>query len=439
MDFLSDFATMAGMNFRSFTALALSSVFLIPSAQADAKRDETYKKLEAFSKVLGYIEDHYIEKVPTEKLIDDALRGITASLDPHTVYLSPELYKQMRVDTSGEFGGVGIELGFNADKELIVITPTEDGPAIKQGVRAGDKLLEIDGKSTHNWTLMETVKHVRGARGTMVRLLLLHKDETKPYEITLKREIMHIQSVEYKMLNDDLGYIQLKSFQEKTDQEVRRAFMKLQGMTKSGKLKGLVLDLRNDPGGLLDQAVAVADLFLDEGVIVSTRGRDNALQSEARAQVSDTLPYTPMITLINEGTASAAEIVAGALQDLGRSPLLGTPSFGKGSVQNIIDLEDGSALKITIARYYTPKGRPIQNLGNQPDIFVSSQITASQEIDMIREKDIQGRIETMDEKGVTQKSKSGDGESNKNSDIQLKSAVEYLKSSTFFQKKDAKI
>jgi carboxyl-terminal processing protease len=189
---------------------------------------------------------------------------------------------------------------------------------------------------------------------------------------------------------------------------------------------------------LLDQAIAVTDLFVDEGVIVSTRGRDNSLQGEARAQTTDTLPYVPMITLINEGTASAAEIVAGALQDLGRSPLLGTQSFGKGSVQNIIDLEDGSALKITIARYFTPKGRPIQNLGNQPDIYVAPQSIATQEMDMIREKDLQNRIETLDEKGTTQKNKVGEGDSSKSSDVQLKSAVEYLKSSAFFKVKDAK-
>jgi carboxyl-terminal processing protease len=190
---------------------------------------------------------------------------------------------------------------------------------------------------------METVKHVRGKRGSLIRLLLQHKDEPKPYEITLKRENMHLQSVESRLMSDNIGYIQVKSFQEKTDQEVRRAFLKLQAQAEkeksNPKLAGLVLDLRNDPGGLLDQAIAVTDLFVDEGVIVSTRGRDNSLQGEARAQTTDTLPYVPMITLINEGTASAAEIVAGALQDLGRSPLLGTQSFGKGSVQNIIDLK----------------------------------------------------------------------------------------------------
>jgi carboxyl-terminal processing protease len=430
------------MKLKQHALLIIGIIFSFSGVKADVKHDETYKKLEAFSKVLGYIEDHYIEKVSADKLIDDALKGITASLDPHTTYLPPDLYKEMKVDTSGEFGGVGMELGYNSTKQLIVITPTDDGPAMKSGVRPGDRILEIDGKSTQSWSLMETVKHVRGARGTLVHFMLQHKDEPKPYEVTLKREIMHIQSVEYKLLKDGIGYIELKSFQEKTDQEVRRAFNKLESQASkgNGKLNGLVLDLRNDPGGLLDQAVAVTDLFVDEGVIVSTRGRDNVLQSEAKAQVEGTLPYVPMITLINEGTASAAEIVAGALQDLGRSPLLGTPSFGKGSVQNIIDLEDGSALKITIARYFTPKGRPIQNVGNQPDIYVSNLTPLSVEVDMVREKDLQNRIETVDEKGSQQKTKekTGTGESNKTEDIQLKSAVEYLKSATFFQSKTAK-
>jgi len=242
-------------------------------------------------------------------------------------------------------------------------------------------------------------------------------------------------------LPSQIGYIQIKSFQDKTDQEVRRAYNKLMGMTtkENPKLNGLVLDLRNDPGGLLDQAVSVADLFLTEGVIVSTRGRDNSLQSEAKAQVEGTLPYMPMITLINDGTASAAEIVAGALHDLKRSPLLGTQSFGKGSVQNIIDLEDGSALKITIARYYTPNGRPIQNVGNQPDIYVSETTQLSVEPNMLHEKDLQGRIEAIDEKGAkpgdTQKSKEDEF---MRGDVQLKTAVDYLKSANYFQQKDAK-
>lgn len=427
------------MKLKRLFAITLTSLVFTPLSMAASKNDDTYKKLEVFSKVLGYIENHYIDKIDSGKLLDDALRGITANLDPHTTYLPPELYKEMKVDTSGEFGGVGIELGYNASKELVVIAPTEDGPAIKQGVRAGDRILEIDNKNTKNWTLMETVKRVRGARGTSVKIMLQHKDEPKPFEVVLKREIMHIKSVDYKMLKNDIGYIQVKSFQEKTDQEVGRAFSKLSGQTKANKLNGLVLDLRNDPGGLLDQAVAVADLFVNEGVIVSTRGRDNVLQSEARAQAEGTLPYVPMVTLINEGTASAAEIVAGALQDLGRSPLLGTPSFGKGSVQNIIDLEDGSALKITIARYFTPKGRPIQNVGNQPDMYVSAQVPVTMEIDAIREKDLQGRIETIDEKGSKQKSKDkAEADAQQATDFQLKSAEEYLKSSAFFQSQEAK-
>lgn len=424
-----------------FSILVPTVLMTVSTSFAATNNDETYKKLEAFSKVLGYIEDHYIEKVPATQLIDDALKGITSSLDPHTTYLPPDLYKQMKVDTSGEFGGVGIELGYNQNKELVVITPTEDGPAIKQGVLPGDRILAIDGKSTNNWSLMETVKRVRGKRGSTVRLMLQHKDDPKAFEVILKREIMHIQSVESKLLDGGIGYIQLKSFQEKTDQEVERAFNKLQAQASksNSKLQGLILDLRNDPGGLLDQAVAVADLFLDDGVIVSTRGRDNILQGEAKAQVQGTLPYVPMITIINEGTASAAEIVAGALQDLGRSPLLGTPSFGKGSVQNIIDLEDGSALKITIARYFTPKGRPIQNVGNQPDIYVSSITPILEEVDTVREKDLQGRIETVEENGVLKtKEKPAKNEPVKVVDVQLKTAQEYLKSSSFFQNKEAK-
>lgn len=429
---MTECKTMKASFISTVLVLTLSSLSFADTKPVN--NDETYKKLETFSKVLGYIEDNYIESTSPTKLIDDALRGMTSSLDPHTVYLPPELYKQMKVDTSGEFGGVGVELGFNSAKELIVVTPTEDGPAMRMGVLPGDRLLEVDGKPTQGWTLFEAVKHMRGARGSTIRMTLQHKDDPVPYDIQLKREIMHIQSVESRMMPNDIGYIQIKSFQEKTDQETKKAFIKLQSSAKDQKLKGLILDLRNDPGGLLDQAVSVADLFLKEGVIVSTRIRDNVLQSQAKAQTEGTLPDVPMVTLINEGTASAAEIVAAALQDLKRSPLLGTPTFGKGSVQNIIDLGDGSAVKITIARYYTPNGRAIQNLGNQPDIFASPYAPASPtEITAIREKDLQGRIDTLDEKGLKPGSKAKTkGEDPIASDLQLKAAVEYLRVSGLY-------
>ncbi|MEZ4704754.1 MAG: S41 family peptidase [Bdellovibrionota bacterium] len=401
-------------------------------AKPKQSQDQVYKKLQVFSKVLQYIESNYIEDVDAEKLLDDALKGLTSNLDPHTSYLPPEYYREMKVDTSGKFGGVGIEIGVNEKREVVIIAPTEDGPAEKAGVKAGDMIVEIEGKSALDLNLMEVVKLIRGKAGTELRMKLRHMDQEDPYEVTLKRKTIKLKSVASREY-DNIGYIQVKGFQEKTDEEVRKAFEKMDG--KDQKLRGLILDLRNNPGGLLTQAQDVSDLFLSEGAIVSTKGKDGAFEEVLTAQKEGTLRFVPMIILINEGTASAAEIVAGALQDHKRAVLLGTPSFGKGSVQTIIDLEDGSGLKLTVARYYTPLGKAIQGVGDQPDVYVSANAPQESENTVpIREKDLEGRLKSLSPNGKESHEDARKNDATSNSDLQLERALEYLRSWDIFQR-----
>lgn len=393
-----------------------------------------YKKLETFSKVLGFLEQSYIDPIDNDERIEQAIKGMVNGLDPHTTYLTKEEYDQMKVDTSGKFGGIGIELGINESKELIVIKPLETGPAIHKGVKAGDRLIEVDGESTEGWSIVDAVQNLRGPKGSTVDLKLIHEGETEPFDVTIKRTTIYLQSVSHKLLLKQYGYIQIKSFQENTEQDVADAFESMQkDLAKKDKnMRGLVLDLRNNPGGLLDQAIRVTDLFIEKGVIVSTKGRTDTQIEVNYAKKEGTLPYIPMVVLINDGTASASEIVAGALQDHLRATLVGTPSFGKGSVQTIIDLDDGSGLKMTVARYYTPKDRPIQNLGNSPDLYVSNYNYRPEDEFFRREQDLQGSIETLEINDKRESRKKG---IEKILDPQLKASIEYLQTTERFQAK----
>lgn len=404
------------------------------SSTAPEIQDRVYKKLQVFSRILQYIESNYIEDVKIESLLDDAMKGLTSGLDPHTAYLPPEYYREMKVDTSGHFDGVGIEIGVSESRDFVVITPTKGGPAEQAGVEMGDKILSVAGQSTKDLNLVELVKLIRGKKGSEVKMILQHANEDKPYEVTLKRKTIKIKSVQFEKLEHDLGYIQIKSFQEKTDREVRKAFLQLD---KKENLKGLVLDLRNNPGGLLSQAQLVSDLFLESGVIVSTKGKNGAFVETLHAKKEGTLRFVPIIVLINGGTASAAEIVAGALQDHKRAVLLGTPSFGKGSVQTIIDLEDGSGLKLTVARYYTPKGRAIQAVGDFPDVYVSNRaiaVESENEARALREKDLKGRLKTLSESGKEREQSGKENDANAKNDLQLERALEYLRTWDIFRK-----
>ncbi|MEZ4394475.1 MAG: S41 family peptidase [Polyangiales bacterium] len=337
-------------------------------ASADPPRASPYRRLGVLSQVMAHIENSYVDPVDEDRLVDGAIRGMVASLDPHSSYLNPEEYALLESDTAGEFGGVGVEIDARGDY-LTVISPIPNSPAARAGVRAGDELISIEGRDARGLDVDDAVRRMRGAAGTRVRVVFRRRGVAEPIRLTLVREVVRVSSVESRLLPERVAYIALKAFQDRASVEVDRA---LDALTRSagGPLRGLVLDLRNNPGGLLDEAVFVADEFLASGVIVSTRGRDGTAQDEARAHAAGTRPNFPIVVLVNEYSASAAEILAGALQDHRRATLVGTRTFGKGSVQSVIDLADGGALKLTIARYFTPSGRSIQAQGIAPDVQV---------------------------------------------------------------------
>ena len=346
------------------------------TATAIPPRASAYRRLGVLSQVMAHIENSYVDAVDEDRLIDGAIRGMVGTLDPHSSYLNAEEYALLESDTTGQFGGVGVEIDARGDF-LTVIAPIAGSPAARAGVRAGDEILQIDGRDARGLDVDEAVRRMRGAPGSHVRVVLQRRGQNDPLRLDLVREVVHVSSVESHPMEGGVGYLTIKSFQERSSDEVTRA---LDELTRSanGRLNGLVLDLRNDPGGLLDEAIFIADEFLTDGVIVSTRGRDGSAQDEARAHTAGTRPDFPIVVLVNEYTASAAEILAGALQDHHRATLVGTRTFGKGSVQTVVDLPDGGALKLTIARYFTPSGRSIQAQGIAPDVQVE-QVTLPEE------------------------------------------------------------
>jgi len=347
--------------------------------------------------------------------------------------MTPDLYKELEVETQGSFGGIGIEITILKDV-LTVVSPIEDTPAFVAGLKSGDQILRIDGKSTKDITIMEAVKKLRGPKDTKVTVTIMREKMSAPKDIVLTRAIIQIKSVKFKTF-DDIGYIRIAAFQERTADDLLKA---LKDITKKlNPMKGLVLDLRNDPGGLLNQAIEVSDVFLKSGTIVSTRGRTKNMETKAIAKDNGNEITCPIVVLVNEGTASAAEIVAGALQDNGRALVVGTQTFGKASVQTVIPLEDGSALKLTTARYYTPKGRSIQAEGIKPDIVVKyikpkddAENNAWWE-DKVKEKDLKGHIKPTKEDG-SQIEETKIQEEKDSSDLandnQLKTAIDILKS-----------
>ena len=350
-----------------------------------------YPQLEKFTDCLDKIQKYYVEEVPADKLIDGAIKGMTAALDPHSTYLTKEGYKEMQVTTTGSFGGLGIELGLR-EGVLTVITPIEGTPAFEAKIQPGDMIVKIGDKSTLEMTLDEAVKLLRGPKGTKVTITIQRGPKEKPFDVTITRAIIHIESVKAMVLEPGYGYVRVRQFQVDTADVIQKAMTEM-----APNLKGLVLDLRYDPGGLLDQAIKVSDLFLSSGKIVSTEGRLPEDRKVSMARKSGTFEGFPIVVLINGGTASAAEIVAGALQDNKRAVILGTKSFGKASVQTVIPLSDGSALKLTVARYLTPSGQSIQAKGITPDIIVEQVLPAnggSQKF--VREKDLKQHLEPVD-------------------------------------------
>ncbi len=370
----------------------LSSGRLNPPAIAESGQD--YQELKLFTDVLAIVRKSYVEEVPMKDLIYGAINGMLGSLDPHSSFMPPDVYKEMRVDTRGEFGGLGIEITIR-DQMLTVVSPIEDTPAFRAGLKAGDQIIMIGEESTKDMTIMDAVKKMRGPKGTSVTISVMRDDFEKPQEFTLVRELIKIQSVKAKTLEDGFGYVRLTQFQERTGDDLQKALEKLHQENPQG-LSGLILDLRNNPGGLLDQAVKVSDLFLDGGLIVYTEGREEGSAMKFTAHQDGTEPDYPLVVLINGGSASASEIVAGALHDHDRAVILGTQSFGKGSVQTIMPLSDASGLRLTTARYFTPAGISIQAKGITPDIVVPAMEIKEVEEGRglrLREKDLTNHFE----------------------------------------------
>ncbi len=337
-------------------------------SQAEAGGKDPYARLDIFAKILRYVETNYVKPVDSQRLIDGAINGMLDTLDPHSSYLPPDLYKEMKIDATGEFRGLGLLLE-QRDGELTVLSALDGSPANQANIGLGDRILRINGQSTARMSLHEAIRSLRGDEGSSVGLTLLKQGETRPKEMTLTRRKIDVTSVDGRLLAQGIGYIRIRAFQEGTSDDVVRLLTQ-EEVASGGKLRGVVLDLRGNPGGLLDEGVKVADEFLAQGAIVTTQGR---LPSQRETHLSTSrgrYQNGPLVVLVNGGSASASEILSGALKDHRRAVLFGSTTFGKGSVQTLIELDDGSALKLTIAHYLTPSGRSIQKVGIKPDLFV---------------------------------------------------------------------
>ena len=348
------------------------AVFLIGQAvtNVSAIPREEYESLETFTNILAIIKKNYVDEVNTKELLSGAINGMLHSMDPHSAYLTPELYKELQADTRGKFGGLGIEITMRGGI-LTVVSPIEDTPAFRVGIKSGDQIVKIESEFTRDMTLLEAVKKMRGPKGTKIKISIKRKGEPELLDFTIVRDTINVKSVRSRVLEEGYGYVRLAQFQERSGQDLQTVLEELS--SKKGGIKGLVLDLRNNPGGLLTQAVRVTDLFLNSGLlIVYTEGRLDNQKQKYIARKGGSWTEFPLVVLVNGGSASASEIVAGALQDHKRAVILGTKTFGKGSVQTILPLDDHSALRLTTARYFTPKGRSIQATGIIPDIVMEN-------------------------------------------------------------------
>ncbi len=371
---------------RVVVLVALASAPAFPE-KPPPRAENTYRQLELFARVLSYVQNNYVEPVDDQQLIYGAVKGMLETLDPHTQFMPPDVFKEMKIDTSGEFGGLGIEIARKSDS-VVVVAPIDDTPAHRAGIRSGDQILKIDDEPTRNMELARAIQKMRGPAGKKVLLTIMRDGFNAPREFAIIRDHIRIASVE-GALYGGIGHLKVKNFQERTDASLFKELEKLRAQNGGKELRGVVLDLRNNPGGLLDQAVAVSDRFLGGNLtIVSTRGRNGTQVTDEKSKERDTERAYPMVVLVNAGSASASEIVAGALQDHRRAVVLGVPTFGKGSVQTVIEMEDGSGLKLTIARYYTPSGRSIQEKGILPDFVVGENEGALPKGEVLREKDL---------------------------------------------------
>ena len=399
----------------------------MPAAGAVGNEEDDYRNLEIFTDVLSLVRSSYVEEVDTNELIYGAIRGMLATLDPHSSFLSPEMYEDMQAETHGEFGGLGVEITVK-DRSLIVVTPIEGTPAYHAGVKAGDQIIMINDQPTQDMEIMEAVRLMRGPKGEPIKIMVQRPGVSEPISFTIVRDIIQLQTVKSELLENHYGYVRVSQFQDRTGQDLRDHLERL-GQQISDPLQGVVLDLRNNPGGLLDQAVEVADIFLKDGLIVYTEGREAEARQKFYSKTEGTEPDYPLVVLINGGSASAAEIVAGALQDHHRAVILGEKSFGKGSVQTIIPLDDRSGLRLTTARYFTPSGRSIQARGITPDIRVPAIIMPEEggAETQLREADLQNHFQPAgpaenDRNAETVREGDATG-----SDYQLQRALELLK------------
>jgi carboxyl-terminal processing protease len=421
-----------------FFLILIATLFtfsLAPStsiAETEQKQQEdTYRQLETFANVLSILQENYVEEIKAKEAIEGAIQGLLLSLDPHSSYMKAESYQEFRNETQGSFTGIGIEITLR-DNVITVISPIADTPAAKAGIKAHDKIMRINGELTKNFTPLDAVKLLRGAKGSSVTISIFRDGFKELKDIELIRDTIPLHSVKSFVLKPGFGYIRISNFQSNTTREFKEHLAKLQS---KGPLNGLVLDLRNNPGGLLNQAVSLTDIFLDEGLIVYTRGRKKDQDLTYEAHQNNSGVEIPLVILVNEGSASASEIVAGALQDHQRGVIVGSKTFGKGSVQTIIPLPDGAGLRMTTARYYTPKGRSIQATGITPDVevpyseYIPEENDAPSNTNFFREENLNNHI-TNTEDSENSATPEIDEEIEKMllADNQLKSAFNILKS-----------
>jgi carboxyl-terminal processing protease len=377
------------------TGILLGSSLMLSDVLA--KRDENvsipFDDLRLFTEIFARIKNDYVKEISDRELLEQAISGMVSGLDPHSAFLDEEAFKDMQIGTSGQFGGLGIEVGME-DGFIKVIAPIDDTPAQRAGVKAGDLVIRLDEKSVKGMSLTEAVKEMRGKPGTEITLTIVREKEDKPLKITIVRDIIKVKSVKSRILEDGYAYVRITQFQATTGEDMEKAINKL--LKKSGgKLKGLVLDLRNNPGGVLGAAVSVSDAFIEKGLIVYTEGRSHESEIKFNASSGDILKRAPMVVLVNGGSASASEIVAGALQDHKRAVIMGDKTFGKGSVQTIIPMQNDTAVKLTTALYFTPNGRSIQAEGIVPDIALENvKVVAKSdsEIEGLKEADLSGHL-----------------------------------------------
>ena len=367
------------------------AIIPLKAINADTNRQETYKQLNLFGDVFQRVQEQYVEEVTDKKLIESAISGMLQSLDPHSSYLSADSYKDMQVKTKGKFGGLGIEITME-DGVVKVVSPIDDTPAAKAGMKSGDLIIGVDGESIRGLTINESVSKLRGPVGSKV-IITVVRDKKDPYEIEIKRDIINIKSVKHNIIKN-IGYVRLTTFSDTTTSGLEKALTEIK-KNIGNKFQGLILDLRNNPGGLLNQSISVADAFLNQGEIVSTQGRNDDDTSRVFAKKGDLINGQPLVVLINSGSASASEIVAGALKDHSRAIIIGTRSFGKGSVQSIIPLAGNGAMRLTTARYFTPSGISIQAKGIEPDIIVEAGVTDLKKAknDNRREENLRGALD----------------------------------------------